>query len=133
MGVNHHTDSGLLTILLQDQQPGLEAYREGEWHMVEARSDALVINLGDIVQVWSNDRYQAPLHRVVASSVAERFSAPFFFNPSYSAEYLPLPTTVDAHRPARYQTISWREFRRLRMMGDFADYGEEVQISHYRV
>lgn len=131
LALNHHTDAGAITLLLQDDQPGLEVYRDGEWHLVEPRRDALVINIGDIAQVWSNDRYTAALHRVLASSEAERFSVPFFFSPAYSAEYAPLPTTIDeTHRP-RYRPINWGEFYRKRTAGDYADVGEEVQISHY--
>lgn len=133
LGINHHTDAGALTLLLQDDQPGLEVYREGEWYLVTPRADALVINIGDIVQVWSNDRYQAALHRVIASDRADRLSAPFFFNPAYGADYAPLPTTVNAQHPARYRAINWGEFRRRRAAGDYADYGEEVQIGHYRL
>jgi isopenicillin N synthase-like dioxygenase len=133
LGINHHTDAGALTLLLQDDQPGLEVYRRGEWHLVEPRSGALVVNIGDIVQVWSNDRYRASLHRVIVSAAAERFSAPFFLNPAYSASYAPLPTTVDAQHPAAYRSINWGEFRKLRAAGDYADCGEEVQISHYRI
>jgi len=133
LGVNHHTDAGALTLLLQDEQPGLEVFRAGRWHLVEPRGDALVVNIGDIVQVWSNDRYRAALHRVTANAGAERFSAPFFLNPAYETSYAPLPTMVDAQRPARYHTINWGEFRARRVAGDYADYGEEVQIDHYQV
>ena len=133
LGINHHTDAGALTLLLQDSQPGLEVYRQGEWHLVEPRADALVINIGDIVQVWSNDRYQASLHRVIASASAERLSAPFFFNPAYATDYAPLPSTVDRRNPARYRPINWGEFRAGRAAGDYADCGEEIQISHYRI
>lgn len=133
LGVNHHTDAGALTLLLQDAQPGLEVYRDGAWHLVVPRRDALVVNIGDIVQVWSNDRYAAALHRVLANAGAERFSAPFFFNPSYATDYAPLPSTVDAAHPARYRPINWGEFRARRAAGDYADCGEEVQISHYRI
>ena len=59
LGVNHHTDAGALTMLLQDDEPGLEVFKDGRWHLVEPREGALVINIGDIVQVWSNDRYQS--------------------------------------------------------------------------
>ena len=62
-------------------------FRDGRWHLVEPRRDALVVNIGDIVQVWSNDRYRAALHRVVANAEHERYSAPFFFNPSYDTSY----------------------------------------------
>jgi isopenicillin N synthase-like dioxygenase len=133
LGVNHHTDAGALTLLLQDDQPGLEVHHEGEWHIVEPHRDALVINIGDMVQVWSNDRYRAALHRVVANSDRARFSAPFFLNPAYETRYAPLPTTVDARRPARYRPIEWGEFRTRRANGDYQDCGEEVQIDQYRI
>jgi isopenicillin N synthase-like dioxygenase len=86
-----------------------------------------------MIQVWSNDRYRAALHRVVTSTDRDRFTAPFFFNPSYSTMYEPLPTTVDADHPPRYRPINWREFRSLRAAGDYADYGDEIQIAHYRL
>jgi isopenicillin N synthase-like dioxygenase len=133
LGVNHHTDAGALTLLLQDDQPGLEVHHEGEWLSVEPLRDALVVNIGDIVQVWSNDRYRAAIHRVVASSDRSRFSAPFFLNPAYETRYAPLPTTVDARRLARYRPIEWGEFRTRRALGDYEDRGAEVQIDQYRI
>ena len=132
LGVGEHTDSGALTVLLQDDQPGLEVCRNGTWHPVAPFAGALVINIGDIVQVWSNDRYRAALHRAVTHATRERYSVPFFLNPSYETRYAPLPAAVDARRPARYEPIPWREFRELRAAGDYADLGEEVQIAHYR-
>jgi isopenicillin N synthase-like dioxygenase len=132
LGINQHTDAGALTLLLQDDQPGLEVLRNGDWHLVEPRRDALVVNIGDIVQVWSNDRYKAALHRVLTSQTRERYSIPFFLNPSYETTYEPLPATVTPDRPAAYRRIGWREFRGLRAAGDYADVGEEVQIHHYR-
>jgi len=130
-GVHHHTDAGALTLLLQDDVPGLEVFRRDKWHLVEPRSDALVINIGDIVQVWSNDRYKASLHRVITNATRERFSIPFFLNPAHDAHYAPLPTTIDDAHPARYVPINWGNFRALRAAGDYADLGEEVQISHF--
>jgi len=131
-GVGEHTDSGALTLLLQDDQPGLEVNRDGRWHLVEPTPGALVINIGDIIQVWSNDEYRAALHRVVTNPASDRYSVPFFLSPSYATTYEPLPTTVTTLRPARYRQIRWREFRSLRAAGDYADLGEEIQISHYR-
>jgi isopenicillin N synthase-like dioxygenase len=131
LGVNPHTDAGALTLLLQDEQPGLEVLHDGEWRLVEPRSDALVVNIGDIVQVWSNDRYAAALHRGLVAAEAERFSAPFFFNPAYSTTYAPLPSTVDSAHPPRYRPIRWGEFRARRAAGDYADAGEYHSISHY--
>lgn len=132
LGVNHHTDAGAITLLLQDDQPGLEVFHDGAWTLVEPREDALVVNIGDIVQVWSNDRYHAALHRAIVSAERERYSAPFFFNPAYSVEYAPLPSTTDGAHPPRYRPIPWAEFRALRTAGDYADHGDYHQISHYR-
>jgi isopenicillin N synthase-like dioxygenase len=132
LGVNHHTDSGALTLLVQDEEPGLEVHHEGKWHLVEPRNDALVINIGDVVQVWSNDRYRAALHRVRASSERARFSAPYFFNPAHEATYAPLPATIPAGSFPHYRSIKWGEFRALRAAGDYQDCGEEIQIHHYR-
>jgi isopenicillin N synthase-like dioxygenase len=133
LGINHHTDAGAVTLLAQDDQPGLEVFREGTWHLIEPRRDTLVVNIGDIVQVWSNDRYCAPLHRVLVSERTERFSVPFFFNPAYSVNYEPLPTTIDAGHPARYRAINWGEFRAGRAAGDYATRNEYTQISLYRI
>jgi len=132
LGVNAHTDSGAITLLLQDL-PGLEVLHDERWLQVEPRRNALVVNIGDVMQVWSNDLYLAPMHRVLTNTDSDRFSAPFFFNPAYSTDYAPLPSAVDAHHPARYRPINWREFRARRSAGDYAHAGEYAQISQYTV
>jgi isopenicillin N synthase-like dioxygenase len=133
LGINHHTDSGAITVLLQDGQPGLQVWHQNRWHLVEPRPDALVINIGDVVQVWSNDQYAAPLHRVIASRSTPRYSAPFFFNPAYETNYAPLPSVCSDADPPHYRPINWGEFRAGRAAGDYADLGEEIQIAHFRL
>ncbi|HWU87161.1 MAG TPA: 2OG-Fe(II) oxygenase family protein [Kofleriaceae bacterium] len=133
LGIHHHTDAGALTLLLQDDVSGLQVYRDGLWHDVRPLAGAFVINIGDMVQVWSNDRYRAPVHRVLAMERVERRSLPFFFNPAYRAVIAPLDSVVDSKHPAHYAPISWSEFRRRRADGDFANYGAEVQIADYRL
>jgi isopenicillin N synthase-like dioxygenase len=132
LGIHHHTDAGALTILLQDEVPGLQVWQAGEWHIVPPREDALVVNIGDMVQVWSNDLYPAPLHRVLGMDSRERLSLAFFYNPSYDAMIAPLPRGDAGARP-RYRPIEWGDFRRRRADGDYADYGAEVQIGDYRI
>jgi isopenicillin N synthase-like dioxygenase len=132
LGVGHHTDAGAFTFVRQEGVDGLQVEHSGRWHTVEALPEALVVNLADMLQVWSNDRLRSPLHRVIANPHAERFSAPFFFNPAYDASCAPLPQLVDASHPAAFRPIRWGEFRTLRAAGDYANLGEEVQLSHYR-
>ncbi len=130
LGIHHHSDAGAVTILLQDDVSGLQVFKDGFWHGVEPVDGAFVINIGDMVQVWSNDEYRAALHRVAAMDSVERYSIPFFFNPSYDAHVSPLDGTGDAKR---YTAIDWGEFRRRRADGDYANVGHEVQISDYAV
>lgn len=133
LGIHHHTDAGALTLLLTDGRPGLEVLKDDTWRDAPSPPEGLIVNIGDMVQVWSNDRYPAPLHRVRAMEVEPRLSLAFFFNPAYSAVIRPLPATVGPGTPARYLDLPWGEFRRRRADGDYADYGAEVQISDYRV
>ena len=133
LGVHHHTDAGALTILLQDEVGGLQVHRSGCWHEIPPVEGGFVINTGDMMQVWSNGRYQAAMHRVLAMEKCDRYSIPFFFNPSAETQVRPLPTVVSDSRPRAYRTINWAEFRGKRTDGDYANYGTEVQISQYRL
>ena len=131
LGIHHHTDAGALTVLLQDDVDGLQVWRDDAWRAVAPTPGALVVNIGDMIQVWSNDLYRAPVHRVLAMDAVERLSLPLFFNPAYEAVVAPLDRCRGAGRPARYHPIRWGEFRQRRADGDFADLGAEVQISDY--
>ena len=132
MGVHHHSDAGALTVLLQDDVGGLQVYRDGFWHDIPSVPGAFVINTGDMMQVWSNDIYQAAIHRVLAMQSHDRYSIPFFFNPAAATEVSPLPSVVTEERPSRYRRINWSEFRGKHTDGDYADYGPEVQIAQYK-
>lgn len=131
-GISQHSDAGALTVLLQDEVAGLQVLRDDCWFDLPPMPGTLTINIGDMLQIWSNDRYRAPLHRVRASSVAARFSSAYFCNPDHNAVVAPLPPTISSANAACYHPVHWGEFRRLRALGDYGDYGEEVQISRFR-
>ncbi len=133
MALHHHSDAGALTLLLQDDVGGLQVEHEGDWIEVEPVPGAIVVNTGDMMQVWSNDRYQAALHRVAPRTNRERYSLPYFFNPSYVTDYAPLAGSIESGDHAHYRPINWGDFRQTRADGDFADYGAEVQIAQFRV
>src|SRR6185295_1032105 len=124
LGIHHHTDAGALTILLTDGNAGLQVLKDGAWRPVDPVPGGLIVNIGDMAQVWSNDAYVAPLHRVLALEDAARLRLAFFFNPAYQAVIRPL-----AAHTLRYRDLPWAQFRRRRADGDFADYGTQVQIS----
>ena len=133
LGISHHTDAGALTVLQQYGPAGLQVLHNEQWHKVDVLPEALVINIGDVAQVWSNDGYPAPLHRVLANSREQRFSAAFFFNPEFDYSYAPLTQAVKAGATANYRPINWGEFRAGRAAGDYTDDGAEIQISDYRI
>ncbi|KAF4378349.1 hypothetical protein G4B88_025842 [Cannabis sativa] len=68
LGVGRHKDGGALTVLAQDEVGGLEVRKksDGEWIRVKPTPGAFIINVGDIVQVWSNDKYESVEHRVMS-------------------------------------------------------------------
>ena len=113
-------------------KPALKVERDGKWFTVKTKPLSIIVNIGDMVQVWSNDRYKAPLHRVLASDVSTRYSAPYFLNPSFKTNYAPLASMCTNESP-RYREINWGAFREGRAAGDYADVGDEIQIAHYRV
>jgi isopenicillin N synthase-like dioxygenase len=132
LGVHHHSDAGAFTLLYQDAVAGLQAWHDDRFELVEPVRGALTVNLGDMLQVWSNDRYRSPVHRVLARADRDRYSAPFFFNPRYDSVCQPL---VDAfgNETTRFRPISWAHFRDQRSAGDYADYGAEIQIEDFRI
>lgn len=133
MALHHHTDAGALTVLLQDEVGGLQVRHGDGWIDVEPIPDAFVINTGDMMQVWSNDRYRAALHRVAPLTDKARYSLPYFFNPSYDTDYAPLPGAVAPGDRPHYGSINWGAFRQARADGDYGDYGAENQISDHLI
>lgn len=131
VALGHHTDPGVLTLLLQDDTGGLQALSgEHGWIDVEPRPGTIVVNLADTLQVWTNDRYRAAVHRVTPMTERSRYSIPFFSNPPRDCVIAPIPTLA-GDRP-RYRPFTWREFIRGRAEDNFADYGaDDIQIGHF--
>ncbi|HUO22356.1 MAG TPA: 2-oxoglutarate and iron-dependent oxygenase domain-containing protein [Caulobacteraceae bacterium] len=117
-GAGAHTDFGALTILLQDANGGLQVHDHASdsWIHAAPIPGTFVINLGDMIARWTNDRYKSTLHRVVNLSGQERYSVPFFYsgNPDHKVTCLPgclepgqaplyPPTTVEEHLRAMYR------------------------------
>eukprot|EP00755_Sulcionema_specki_P039541 Sspe_Gene.113007::Locus_96870_Transcript_1_2_Confidence_0.500_Length_1005::g.113007::m.113007 len=102
-GAGAHTDYGMITLLaISGGAPGLELHLDGKWVCVPALPGAFVVNLGDMLQRWTNDLYRSTLHRVVNRKGEERYSAPFFFEPSFDARVECLPQFCSEDRPAKY-------------------------------
>jgi isopenicillin N synthase-like dioxygenase len=133
LGVHHHTDAGALTLVYQDAVPGLQIEHDGRFVTIQPVPGAFSVNLADMLQVWSNDTFRSPVHRVTTSADRARYSAPFFLNPDYDAVAQPLPGLTGPAVGARYRPVSWAHFRSQRSAGDYADEGHEIQIADYRI
>jgi isopenicillin N synthase-like dioxygenase len=138
LGVSRHTDAGVLTLLLQDKNSALEVYsgskednNDGKWVNVDPVEGSLAINVCDMLQVWSNDEYKAPEHRVKASLKEKRYSSPFFYNPNYDVNITPFVTDRSVLKTPKYNPINYGQFRQNRFNGDFADTGKETQIEDF--
>ena len=82
-GIAPHTDYGCLTILLTDNNPGLEIKNpSNEWELVLPEEGEVIVNFGDMLELWSSKKIKATSHRVYGNKNT-RFSIPFFFNPQY--------------------------------------------------
>jgi isopenicillin N synthase-like dioxygenase len=115
-----HTDYGAITLLATDGVPGLEVRAgDGSWGAVVAPPGSLVVNLGDMLARWTNDRYVSTPHRVVSDGT-ERLSIPFFVNPDPATEVACLPSCVTAERPCRYEPITASAFLQGRIDGTIA-------------
>lgn len=136
LGVGRHKDGGALTVLAQDEVGGLEVKRrtDGEWIRVKPTSNAFIINVGDIIQVWSNDKYESAEHRVVVNSERERFSIPFFFNPAHYIDIKPLDDLINKENPAKFKAYNWGNFFTSRKGSNFKKLDvENIQIQHFKI
>ncbi|OYV38577.1 MAG: hypothetical protein B7Z80_09655 [Rhodospirillales bacterium 20-64-7] len=91
IGAGAHTDFGCLTLLAQDAVGGLQVRaKTGLWVEAPPVAGSFVVNIGDMMQRWTNDLFTSTLHRVVNVSGRERYSLPFFFDPDFGAEVAPV-------------------------------------------
>lgn len=120
-GVGHHTDYGLLTLLAQDDSGGLEVRTPaGEWIAVPAEPDVLVCNLGDMLDKLTEGRYRSTPHRARNTSGRSRLSFPYFFDPAWDAEVVPLP--LDGSPPADDASRRWDGTSVHAWDGTYGDY-----------
>jgi isopenicillin N synthase-like dioxygenase len=117
LGVGAHTDFGAITLLLQDETPGLQVFNEASktWIQVPPNKDAYVVNIGDMLSRWTKGVYKSGLHRVLNRSTRDRYSVPYFFDGNMNCILKPLDgdpngpiITVKEHLAARRDEVYGR-------------------------
>ncbi|HET6805964.1 MAG TPA: 2-oxoglutarate and iron-dependent oxygenase domain-containing protein [Frateuria sp.] len=103
-----HEDINFITLLVGASAEGLEVLSEGEWLPITTQGDAIVVNIGDMLQRLTNHVYPSTSHRVVnpqnENARKPRYSVPFFLHPNPDVVLDPLPECVTPDNPSRYDT-----------------------------
>ncbi|XP_056694735.1 1-aminocyclopropane-1-carboxylate oxidase homolog 1 [Spinacia oleracea] len=113
MGTSKHADIDFLTILLQDQIGGLQVLHQNHWVDVPPIPGALVINIGDHLQLVTNDRFKSVEHRVLANHKGPRVSVASFFSTLFqesSTRFRPIEELVTDENPQKYREITVKEY-----------------------
>jgi isopenicillin N synthase-like dioxygenase len=115
MGAGAHTDGSAITVLAQDDCGGLEIQNvHGEWLRAEVVPGTFVVNIGDTLARWTNDRYRSSVHRVMhAITPKTRYSMAFFYSPSYHTRIECIPTCLAPGEQPKYEPVT---------AGEHADY-----------
>lgn len=117
-GVSPHTDWGCLTLLCQDATGGLEVQgRDGEWVTAHPIEGTYVVNVGDLLARWTNDRFKSTPHRVVNRSGRERLSCAMFIDPNRDTPIVPVLRPGEV---ARYSAVSCGDYVQSRFDQAFA-------------
>jgi isopenicillin N synthase-like dioxygenase len=118
-----HSDYGSFTLVNFDDAPGgLQVLgKDGEWVDVPVVGDSFVCNIGDLLEVWTNDRWVSTLHRVVVPpdsrwEESERLSLVYFHEPNWDCVAEALPTCVSEDNPPRYAPVTAGEHNRRKVM-----------------
>ncbi len=118
-----HADYGSLTILRAEDKPGgLQVMNQaGEWVDVPIAPDSYIVNIGELMARWTNERWRATLHRVVnppleQAAASRRLSLVFFHNPNYDAPVAALPGTVPPGEAPRYPPTTSGEHLRAQFV-----------------
>ena len=109
-GQGPHTDNSFITVLAREDVPGLAVrLPNGEWLAPPVIADTFLVNLGNIMKRWSNDRFLSTPHGVLNDSGKDRYSIAFFYSPNPASTIECLPSCASAEDPPRYPPAVYRD------------------------
>ncbi|CAI9302675.1 unnamed protein product [Lactuca saligna] len=114
LGLSSHSDPGGMTFLLPDEQvSGLQIRKDNQWVAIRPAPHAIIVNIGDQLQVLSNSIYKSVEHRVVANPDKQRLSLAYFYNPKNDILIQPISELITLKTPALYPPMTFEEYRRF--------------------
>jgi isopenicillin N synthase-like dioxygenase len=124
-GLGPHADTGFLTLLPQAAIDGLEILDiDGEWFRPPRMDDCILVNTGQFLERWSNEKFRASPHRVIPPKSVHRYSIALFVNTSLDSVCECLPTCHDLYNPPKYPTESYWDFYNWYMVNTYPHFGE---------
>ncbi len=118
-----HTDYGCVTLLLADSTKGalqVQSQNDGTWITADPIPDTFIVNIGDMMQRWTNGLWKSTRHRVIHKGDGYRVSVPFFYEPDFGALVEPLEACVmRTGGTRRWEAVRYGDFLRAKVMGNF--------------
>ncbi len=120
-GLAPHTDSSIMTMLPANDVPGLEIRPAGyDWIEPPALAESYLINSGDMLKRWTNNRFLSTAHRARNNSTVDRYAIPFFFGARDDAVVAAVPTCVDIDHPPEHEPITYGDYQRWFLNRNYA-------------
>ncbi|XP_020089982.1 flavonol synthase/flavanone 3-hydroxylase-like [Ananas comosus] len=111
LGVAPHTDMSTLTLLVPNDVPGLQVFKDDHWFDAKYVPDAIIVHIGDQLEILSNGKYKSVLHRTTVNKEKVRISWPVFCEPPGELAIGPLPQLVDNENPGKYKTKKFKDYQ----------------------
>jgi isopenicillin N synthase-like dioxygenase len=107
-GISPHTDNCLMTLLAQTEVPGLAVRMpSGHWRIADIIPGTFLVNTGNLMVRWTNDRFLSTKHRVINTADVDRYSIPLFFGPHPDTVIECLPSCTGPGNPPNYESITY--------------------------
>ncbi|XP_069150567.1 protein SRG1-like [Solanum lycopersicum] len=111
IGLSTHSDPGVLTILFQlNETEGLQVRKDDIWVPIKPLPNALIVNIGDMMEILSNGVYRSIEHRAIVNSNEERLSVATFYYMNLESELGPAHSLIGPHNPPIFQRVSVHKY-----------------------